>query len=300
MTNSTGALDRSEAKISLRSWLVLFLLSIIWGTSYILIKKGLVAFTPFQVAAIRLSVSAIAFMPILIWKFREVNWQKWTALLLVGLTGTAIPSFLFPIAQTEISSSIAGMLNSLTPISTLIIGVVVFRAAFAWSKLIGLLIGLGGAAILILFGKEAGVEGNVWYSLFVVLATICYASSSNIVGFYLRDMSSLMISAASFIMVGVPALIYLFSTDFTTVLVTHDQGWVSLMYITILALASTVLASILFFRLVLDTSPVFSSTVSYIVPIVALVWGAYDGEPITLIHFLGMLLILAGVYLSKN
>lgn len=286
--------------VSLKSWLVLFFLSLVWGTSYVLIKKGLVAFSPFQLAAIRLSVSALAFVPFFILQFKKINWSKWKFLFLVGLTGTGLPSFLFPIAQTEISSSIAGMLNSLTPLSTLIIGVIIFKAPFAWGKLLGLLIGLGGAAILILFGKEAGIEGNTWFALFAVVATICYGASSNIVSSYLRDMSSLMISAASFVMVGLPAMIYLFTTDFITVLTTHEAGWISLFYITILALGSTVLASILFFRLVLDTSPVFSSTVSYVVPVIAILWGAFDGEPITMIHFLGMILILAGVYLSRK
>ena len=291
---------KEKTVVSTKSWVVLIFLSLVWGTSYILIKKGLIAFTPFQLAALRLTVSALAFLPFLIIRFREVNWNKWHALLAVGLTGTALPSFLFPIAQTQISSSIAGMLNSLTPLSTLILGVIIFKAPFAWSKLLGILLGLGGAAILILFGKEAGISGNAWYSLFIIFATICYAMSSNIVGYYLRDMGSLMISAASFVMVGLPAIIYLFSTDFVNVVQTHEYGWKALGYVTLLALASTVLASILFFKLVKDTSPVFSSTVSYIVPIVALFWGVVDGEAITLVHFFGMALILVGVNLSRK
>ena len=167
--------EASETTVTLKSWLVLFFLSLVWGTSYILIKKGLIAFSPYQLAALRLTVSALAFVPFLIWKFKEIDWSKWQALFLVGLTGTALPSFLFPLAQTQISSSIAGMLNSLTPLSTLILGVIIFKAPFAWSKLLGILIGLGGASILILFGEEVGVSGNAWYSLFIILATICYA-----------------------------------------------------------------------------------------------------------------------------
>jgi drug/metabolite transporter (DMT)-like permease len=292
--------EATETTVTLRSWVVLIFLSLVWGTSYILIKKGLIAFSPYQLAALRLTVSALAFLPILLLKLKDVNWKKWLALLLVGLTGTALPSFLFPLAQTQISSSIAGMLNSLTPLSTLIIGVVVFSAPFAWSKLLGVLLGLGGAAILIMSGEQVGISGNAWYSLFIILATICYATSSNIVGYFLRDMSSLMISAASFVMVGLPAIFYLFSTNFVEVVTTHEFGWQALGYVVILALASTVLASILFFKLVQDTSPVFSSTVSYIVPIIALFWGAVDGEPITLIHFMGMALILFGVNLSRK
>ena len=286
--------------ISLRSWLTLALLSIIWGSSYILIKKGVEVYSPVQVAGMRLAISAFAFLPFLIPIWKKINWSKWHFLLIVGLTGTGIPSFMFPLAQTQISSSIAGILNSLTPLFTLILGVLIFRTSFTQSKLVGVLIGLLGAFLLISLGNRFGAEGNPWYSLFIVIGCLCYATSGNTVGVYLRDMDSVSISAVSFIMVGIPAFFFLLSTNFTDTLFHHPKGWEALGYVALLALASTVFASILFFKLIQDTNPLFSSTVSYLVPAVAVIWGFIDGEAITEAHFIGMVLILVGVYLSRK
>ena len=284
----------------IKAWLVLILLSIIWGTSYILIKRGLVAYSPYQVACIRLSVSSISFIPVLIYHFRKVDWSKWHFLVIVGLTGTALPSFLFPIAQTQVSSSMAGILNSLTPLFTLLIGIVFFRSSIVLGKIGGVLLGLAGATFLILFGNKLGIQGNMWYGLFIVLATLCYATSSNVVGYFLKDMSSLLISAVSFTIVGFPAIFMLLATDFVEILQHTPEGLPALGYIVVLALFSTVLASIIFFRLIQWTNPVFATTISYLVPIVALGLGSIDGEPITLYHFIGMGLILLGVYLTRQ
>ncbi|MCB9264401.1 MAG: DMT family transporter [Lewinellaceae bacterium] len=284
----------------MRSWAVLLALSLIWGSSYILIKKGLEVYSSSQLATMRLSISALAFLPILAYRFRRVDWSRWRPLLVVGLTGTAIPAFMFAIAQMHISSSVAGVLNSLTPLFTLLLGVLLFGSSTHWAKVLGVLVGLGGAAMLILFGKEAGAQGNPWFGLLVIVGTICYATSSNVVGTYLRDMSAVTISAAAFVMVGLPALVFLFSTDFVEVLGHREGAWLALGYVAILSLVGTVLASIIFFKLVQWTTPVFASMISYLVPIVAVSWGAFDGEPITMIHLLGMGLILSGVYLVKN
>ena len=287
-------------KTPLKAWLVLILLSAIWGTSYILIKRGLVAFTPYQVACIRLSVSALSFIPLLVYHFRRVDWSKWPYLLIVGISGTAIPSFLFPIAQTQISSSLAGILNALTPLFTLLLGAAIFKLPASTRKILGVLVGLSGAVALILLGNQVGIQGNLWYGLFIILGTICYATSSNTVGVFLRDMDSLLISSVSFAFVGFPAIFMLMATDFVTVLQTDPNGWPALGYITVLALFSTVLASIIFFRLIQWTSPLFATMISYLVPIVAVLWGIIDGEAITWLHLGGTALILSGVYLSRG
>lgn len=285
----------------LRSYLTLLLLSVIWGSSYILIKKALIVFDPLQLGALRLSISALAFLPLLLYQLRRVDWKKWPFLLIVGLTGTGLPSFLFPLAQQGISSSLAGILNSLTPLFTLLLGVLIFRTRLIWAKVAGVVIGLGGATLLVLRGTGGALNGSTGYALLAVAAALCYAVSSNTVATYLRSVSSLLISAASFCMVGVPAGIYLFgATDFVNILTTHPEGWMGLGYVAILALFSTVLASIIFFQLVQWTTALFSSTVSYIVPIVALSWGLLDGETIEWVHVVGMGMILSGVYLSRH
>ncbi len=292
--------QQAISQTPLKALLVLALLSFIWGTSYILIKKGLVAYSAYQVACIRLSVSSLSFIPILIYHYRKIDWKKWPYLAIVGLTGTAIPSFLFPIAQTVISSSMAGILNSLTPLFTLAIGIAFFQSSIVYRKIFGVLIGLVGAALLILFGNQFGIQGNLWFGLFIILATFCYATSTNTVGYFLKDMSSLLISAVSFAIVGFPAIFMLLATDFIDILQNDPEGLPALNYIIVLALFSTVLASIIFFRLIQWTNPVFATTISYLVPIVALGWGLVDGEPVTIYHLLGMGLILSGIYLTRQ
>ncbi len=204
----------STAIYLLKSWGVLFLLSLVWGSSYILIKKSLLAYSPMQVACLRLSISAIAFFPFFCWHFRSIDWSKIKYLVLVGLTGSALPAFLFSTAQTEISSSVAGVLSSLSPLFTLVLGILFFGSPVILSKIAGILTGLIGAIVLMAFGKNAGLEGNLWYGLLIILGCLCYATSSNTVKTYLQDMSSLKISAASFFIVGLPCLGFLFTTDF--------------------------------------------------------------------------------------
>lgn len=291
----------APVKEGVRAWLLLVLLSLIWGSSYILIKKSLVVYSPVQVACLRLSISALAFLPFFIQRFRTVPRRQYRLLLAVGLTGTALPSFLFALAQTQVSSSVAGILNSLSPLFTMLLGIFFFRAEARLAKIMGVILGLAGAVSLLLFGQRMEGGGNMALGLLIVLATICYATSSNLVGFYLRQMSSLTISAFSFFVVGAPAIVLLFGvTDFVAVLQQSEGGWQALGYVAILALFSTVLASVLFFKLIQWTNPVFGSTVSYLVPVVALLWGVWDGERITELHVAGMLLILLGVYLSRK
>lgn len=298
--NPSESTETTTSISTWRAWGTLVLLSLIWGTSYILIKKALTVFTPLQLGALRLSISTLAFLPFLIYHGRQIDWRRWPFLLLVGLTGTGLPSFLFPLAQRGISSSLAGILNSLSPLFTLLLGVLLFRARFIWSKLLGVLIGLAGAVVLVLRGN-GDITGSAGYALLAVAGAFCYAISSNTVATHLSRINSLLISAASFAMVGVPAAIYLFGgTDFVQVLTTHPHGWLGLGYVAILALFSTVLASIIFFQLIQWTGAVFGSTVSYLVPMVAVGWGLADGEALGWPHAVGMILILLGVYLSRR
>lgn len=291
----------SSSNTPIISWLLLLLLALMWGSSYILIKKSLIAFSPVQLACLRIGISAIAFFPLFLLRFKKVDWTKWKHLVVVGLAGSAIPAFLFSYAQTEISSSTAGLLSSLTPLFTLLLGIVVYKLPMAWSKVMGVILGLIGAACLIVFGKDSQVGGNMWYGLLVVFGTGFYAWSSNTVHVFLRDMSSLTISAVSFFFMGLPVLLaLLLGTNFLEVMETSSHAWVSLGYVTILALGGTVVASVVFFKLVQMTDAVFASTVSYIIPMIALGWGVFDGETITVFHFFGMGLILSGVYISRN
>jgi drug/metabolite transporter (DMT)-like permease len=285
---------------SARSWLILITLSMIWGSSFILIKKSLIAFSPQQVACLRIGISALAFFPFLAARFRRIDWQKWRYFLLVGVTGSAVPAFLFAFAQTQINSTMAGILNSLTPLFTLILGMFFFGSPFVVKKAGGVFLGLLGAILLILWSNEQGLSGHWAYALLVILATICYATSVNTVGSYLKGINSVTISAVSFSFMGLPALGYLFSTDFLSLMAHSPQAWASLGYVSILALFGTVLATMIFFYLVHLNNAVFASMIAYLIPIVAVFWGVIDGEPVSWMHGLGMILILSGIYLSRQ
>ncbi len=299
-----SATNKAMASFAASRWrffIILGFLSLIWGSSFILIKKSVGIFQPEQVALLRLGLSGLAFLPLLVYHRRAVDWRRWYIFVLVGLLGSGIPAFLFAFAQQHISSSVAGILNSLTPLFTLLVGIVVFRSPLLWMKIIGVAIGLSGATLLIWLGQGLQLRGDVIYNLFIVLAAVCYAFNTNIVGNMLHDQRSVLISTVSFASVGIPALgVLLLTTDFRHTLMTHPQGWIGLGYVCILSLVGTVLATIIFFQLIQQTNPVFASTVAYIMPVVALGWGVFDGERIALYHFAGMALILTGVYLSRK
>lgn len=285
----------------LQQFLTLIFLSLIWGSSFILIKKSLGVYSPIQVALLRQGFTATAFLPFLLYFWNLVDWKRLPFYLLIGLCGSAIPSFLFAFAQQHISSSVAGILNSLTPLSTLLLGIFIFRAKFAASKVAGVLLGLVGAAALILLNQTSQLQGEIGYASLIVLATICYGLNGNLVATVFRDHTSLQISMVGFTLVGIPSFIYLLlNTDFLPVVATHPQAWQAIGYVTILSLVGTVLSTLLYFRLIQRTSPVFASTVAYIMPLISVGWGVLDGESIGWHHLLGMALILAGVYLSRS
>ncbi len=295
------AIDSPADPARWRAFATLLLLSVIWGSSFILIKRGLEVFDGYQLGALRLTISGLAFAPFLLRKIRGIDRRSWPVLALVGLTGTGLPSFLFPLAQEGISSSLAGILNALTPLLTFLFGMVLFRTGFRWSKLVGVLMGLAGAALLIVQAGDASVSGNSGYALLAVAGACCYAIAGNTVGTYLHSMSSLAISAASFGIVAIPAAIYLFgSSGFMEVMRQEPGAWTAFGYVFLLALFSTVLASVIYFQLIQWTDALFASTVSYLSPAIAVAWGLLDGERVTLWILLGMGLILAGLYVNRR
>ncbi len=300
MVKTAPAARKKLANSPWLPWLILLGLSLVWGSSFILIKKGLLVFSGTQVGALRIVISALAFLPIFLYRLQRIDWSKLRYFAIVGLCGSGAPAFLFAIAQTHISSSVAGILNSLTPLFTLSLGILLFGSRTGWMKVAGVLLGLVGAVLLILLNRGAGGQTDWGYSLLVILAALCYGISGNTVGAYLKDQSSLTISSVSFVLFGGPALLYLLSTDFVPVMAQGWASWQALGYIAILALVGTVLASIIFFRLIQLTQPVFASTVAYLIPIVAVGWGFVDGELISWGHLLGLGFILGGIYLSRK
>ncbi len=289
-----------ERPISLRHFIILGVLSLVWGSSFILIKKALIAFHPFDLACMRLAVSALAFTPVIIYHRKRIPWTRWKLFLTVGLCGSGIPAFMYFLAQTNINSMVSGLLNSLTPIWTLIIGIMVFKNPMDKYKTIGVTIGFIGAASLMIFGEREGSNSNLWYGLFIVVGTLCYGMSGNLVKHYLQDIDSIIISATSFFLVGVPALIMLILHGTIFDVVYSTQVIYSFGALLLLSLIGTVLATIIFYKLIQETNAVFGSSVAYIMPLVAIFWGFIDGEPLGIVVMISMTLILTGVYLIKK
>lgn len=292
--------DTKGLSVKAKDILTLFVLSLIWGSSFILIKKSLLAFTFYEVAILRIAISCLAFIPFFLQVRKAVDWRKWKKYILVGMTGSGIPAFLYSAAEIHISSAIAGLLNSLTPICTLAISIFFFGEVFRWNRLIGVIVGLSGAALLMLYGKESGFGGNAWYSLFIIAGTICYGFNVNFVKAYFQDTDPIVLSAVSFLMIGSPALLYVLFSSIPHTVVSHPDGLTSIMAVSFLALLGTVFSVILFYKLVQRTNPVFASSVAYFMPIIALLWGLLDGEAVGLFHIIGLAFILVGVYIIRG
>jgi len=280
-------------------WLFLTVLALIWGSSFILIKKGLVGLSPMQLGSLRIIFSAIFLIIIGFKSITEIKQHQWKYIALTSLFGTFIPAFLFAIAQTQITSSVSSILNSLTPLNTLIIGGLAFGLSFKRTQVFGVIIGLIGTLLLIVNGAINHPNQNYWYTVLVLIASICYATNVNLLKKHLSDVKPLSISTGNFLVMLVPALIVLFSTDFLTV-IENAEVQNSMLYIIILGVVGTGIANIIFFKLIQMSSPVFATSVTYLIPVVAFFWGLLDNEMLTPIQFIGAFIILIGVYLSSK
>ncbi len=280
-------------------WFYLFVLSLIWGSSFILIKKGLVGLTAMQLGSLRIIFSALFLLIIGFKSLTEIKQHQWKYIALTSLFGTFIPAFLFALAQTQISSSVSSILNSLTPLNTLIIGGLAFGLTFKRAQVLGVIIGLIGTLLLIVNGAINHPNQNYLYTILVLIASICYAMNVNLLKKYLSDVKPLSISTGNFLVMLGPALIVLFLSDFFVV-VENAEVQHSILYIVVLGVVGTGIANIIFFRLIQMSSPVFATSVTYLIPVVAFFWGLLDGEMLTPIQFIGAFIVLIGVYLSSK
>lgn len=282
-------------------WAMLLLLVLIWGSSFILIKRGLEVYSSIEVGAIRVFVSFIVLLPFALQRINKIPRKNLKHILIIGIIGTGLPAFLFAIAQTHIDSSLAGMLNSLTPLFTMFAGFLFFSKKFRWVNVVGVFIGLLGAVGLIYASNRGSVELNFYYSLFAVLATVLYAIQSNMIKYYLNDVPPLSIASVGFFFIGMPVGVLLFFfTDFTTKLVTHELGLQAFFYVAMLGLFGSAIAIVVYNKLVQRTNAVFASSVTYFVPILALVWGIFDGEKFPFLAYVFSGVILAGVFLVNK
>ena len=284
-----------------RALTLLILLALIWGTSFILMKRGLEVFSAGEVGSLRVAAASIFLLPLALIKLKELYMRHYLKLFASGMMGIFFPAFLFALAQTELESSVTGIMNSLTPICTLLIGVFFFQQKFRRQSLLGIIIGLAGTVILILANSGGSISGVNLFALLVIFACLFYATNVNYIKYKITDLGALTITSVSLMLIGPLALVFLFGfTEFTHKMETRDGAWTALGYILLLGFMSTSLATILFNKLVKITSPLYTSSVTYLIPIVAVLWGLFDGERLYAGHFAGMAAIIGGVYLANR
>lgn len=284
----------------LQIWIILGILALIWGSSFILMDRGLDAFEPLHIGALRMVIAALCLLPFCLPKIKEINKKNWAFFPIVGLIGNGIPAFLFPLAEQNINSATAGILNSLTSVFALIFGIF-FGVAFTQNKVLGVILGLAGA-VLVTIGGHQGLEGSIMSCLIVVFATALYGMSVNIMKKYLNEVHPISITGFCAISVAIPYGIYLLFSDAPSIIMEHPQGLSSLGYVAILGALGTGASSVMFYRLVQMTDAVRSSSVTYLMPIIACLWGFLRParEDITLIQIGGMFVILLGVWLVNK
>ena len=283
------------------AWLLLFLLTLIWGSSFILIKRGLDVFSAGEVGALRMLSASLVMAPLAVKRLKSINRKQFAFLLSVGFAGSFFPAFLFAKAETSIDSSMAGVLNALTPMFVVLIGAFFYQQKITSRVTVGLLVGFAGTALLMTAGEDGLLSGINFYAFYIVLATVFYGINVNIIKYNLHGIPALTLTSISMFLVLPVAAIYLFSgTELVYKLQTHDQAWWSFTYIVVLGVFGTAVAMTLFNKLVQLTSPVFTSSVTYLIPIVAVMWGLFDGEIFLWGHYLGMTTILIGVYITNR
>lgn len=262
-------------------------------------KRGLRSFDYQQIGALRIAFAWLLASVIALRQFRYMKKKDIWPLVMVGVFGNGIPYFLFPLAITRLDSGLVGVFNSMVPLFTLLMGALFFALPFTRKQVIGVLVGLAGAVLLL----QPDTQGNqnIYYAGYAIAASLCYAISVNIIARHLKHMKSIAITSLSLLYVGPLCIGYLFAaTDFVGVMQTDSSAGSNLMLVAVLGMVNSALAIIAFNVLIKDASPLFASSVTYVIPVVALAWGMADGERIGWMHVLGMVIILLGVYLVNR
>lgn len=292
---------KEENKPEWLDWLVLMALVLIWGSSFILIKKGLRSFDHLQVGSLRVAISFLALLPFAINRISRLKLKNFHLFIIAGLFGNALPAFLFARAQTGIDSLMAGILNSLVPLFTLLMGIWFFGRRAHWLNITGVVAGLLGAAGLLFAAGGNRFDPQFLPAVYVIMAAMCYAFQMNFVKNYLTGYDPLTIASLAFIMIGLPALYFVtVHTDFFYRMINVEGSWEGLGYIALLSILGTALAIIASFWLIKRTSALFASSVTYLMPVVSIAWGVFDGEPFMVSFIFWILVILAGVYISNR
>ena len=286
--------------MNLNKWFYLISLSLIWGSSFILIKKALVGLEADQLGSLRIIFSSIIIILIAWKRLSKITRLEWKWITISAFLGSFFPAFLFAFAEKEIDSAVASIINSIVPLNTVVIGMVLFNIRSTKRQIIGVLIGLAGTYMLIMSGIKLNPDQNYLYSGFVILCSFLYALNVNIIKKYLQHLSALTITVGHFAVIIIPALIVFYFSDFDVNSLKNQETIDSIIYVLILAVFGTALAKILFNKLIKISSPVFASSVTYSMLIVSIFWGLVDGENFSIYQLIATIIIILGVLLTNK
>ena len=286
--------------MKLNKWFYLIALSLIWGSSFILIKKALVGLEASQLGSLRIIFSSI-FIFLIAWKnIFSIKKTEWKWITISAFLGSFFPAFLFAFAEKEIDSSVASIINSIVPLNTLILGMIIFKIESTKRQIIGVLIGFFGTYLLISSGLKLNPDQNYNYAGLVILCSFLYALNVNIIKKYLQHLSALTITVGHFTAIILPAVLVFLFSDFEFSSLEKDEVKTSIFYVFILALFGTALAKIIFNKLIKISSPVFASSVTYSMLIVSIFWGIVDGEKFSIYQLIATIIIVFGVILTNK
>ncbi len=286
---------------NLLPWVMFTALVLVWGSSFILMKHALIAFTAVQIGAARIVFAALLTLSFAWPQLKEFRKEDIPAFLIVALLGNSIPYLLFPIAVEHVPSGVVGITNSMTPLFTLLVGLIAFGRALRWVRALGVAVGFIGALILINPFDDHSSVGQSWpYLLLAVLAAACYGVSINTIGDRLKHLSPRAITLFAMLGASVPSVGILAATNFPAQFTGSPEMWSSLAAIAFLGLVGTSLSMVVFNRLIAMTTPLFAASTTYVIPIVALAWGLVFGEELLFNHYIGMVTILVGVWMVNR
>ncbi len=283
-----------------KKWFYLAILSLIWGSSFILIKKGLVGLSSVQLASLRMLFAASVIYVFSYNSIKKIPKKSWKWIIITAYLGTFFPVYLISYGQTEIESGLASIITTVTPINTLVIGIIFFSLTFSIKQLLGLFIGLVGAVLLLYEASETNLNSNIYFSFFIYLTTVGYAASVNLIKKYLTNIPPEAVTAGIFLSISPPAIFVLYFSDFTDLNFQDPLILKSIFFVLVLGVFGSAIAQTLFNKFVKIASPIFASAVTYTMPVVAIFWALIDGETLSIMQFFATTIILIGVFLVNK
>ncbi|MDB4292029.1 EamA family transporter [Maribacter sp.] len=283
-----------------KKWFYLVLLALVWGSSFILIKKALIGLSPIQLGGLRIVIASLTLFALGFKSLSKLSVRDWKWVVAGGLLSSFFPPFLFALAQTQLDSGVTAIFNSTVPLLTSMVGIAMFGALLGRRQLVGVFIGLFGTVVLIVSGMELVPDQNYWYASFILLSALGYAFNINIIKSKLPHLSALAVTTGSFAVAFVPALCLVVYSGFFSEVAHNVQMQDALWYLLALAIFGTAVANMYFNKLIHVSSPVFAASVTYLIPLVAILWGVWDGESINVYQLLGGVIILFGVWLVNK